>query len=62
MKRSLKYHWSQRPQIYVVFQDRKLVAVILDGLFKTEKSDTQWYSVIPLLKLMKDTALARNTG
>ncbi len=33
---------------FVVFQNMNLVVVILDILFKTGKSGTQWYCVIPV--------------
>jgi len=32
---------------YVDFQNTNFVVVILDSLFKTGKSGTQWYCVIP---------------
>jgi len=50
----LLYQWTYRELhntneyllIYLVFQNRNFVVVILDSLFKTGKSGTQWYCVI----------------
>jgi len=33
---------------FVVFQNMNFVVVFLDSLFKTGKSGTQWYCVIPV--------------
>ena len=38
---------NEYPLSFVVFQDTIFVVVILDCLFKTLKSGTQWYVIIP---------------